>query len=436
MLVVALVVRLAAAAVWEQRLAADDQFSFGDSLSYWQLGQHIAVGEPYRYGNAYIFRTPGYPLLLAGMFKVVGNDASVLWGRALGACCGTAAIALVYVLARQLFDPKAACLAAAVAAVYPGAIASSIFVLSEAPFCPLMLGQLVLMALAWQHRTNSAAVGWSLAAGVVAGAATLMRPSWLLFTPLAALAMLLIPAFGMGTRRWIAPVAMLLGLVVTMMPWWLRNYQVSGHFVATSLQAGESLYDGLNPQADGSSDLPTVNIFKQQLRDELRGDVVTEERPADESPAKSVAAVVELEYRTDRALGRASFDWAREHPGRVLQLAAVKFLRLWNPWPNEPRFRQLPVLLVVTVAYVPVLLAACLGVWRYTRRGWLYVLLWLPAVYLTALHVVFVSSIRYRDPAMLALIVLAAGVVCRSAVRDDDVASSATDQKFLAQGAN
>ena len=36
-------------------------------------------------------------------------------------------------------------------------------------------------------------------------------------------------------------------------------------------------------------------------------------------------------------------------------------------------------------------------------------LCWLPAVYLTLLHVVFVSSLRYREPAMLALLALAAG---------------------------
>jgi 4-amino-4-deoxy-L-arabinose transferase-like glycosyltransferase len=432
-LVVALGVRLAAAAVWEHGAAGPDRFSFGDSLSYWDLAQQINAGAPYRYGNAYIFRTPGYPLLLAAVFRVVGNDAAVIWGRALGACFGTAAVAMVYALAYRLFDVTTARLAAAVAAIYPGAIASSIFVLSEAPFCPLMLGQLVLMTVAWQCRRNAPAAGWSLAAGAVAGAATLMRPSWLLFTPLAALLMLLIPSRLGGPRRWTLPVVMLFGLVVTMTPWWIRNYRLSGHFVATTLQVGESLYDGLNPQADGSSDLPEVNVVKRQLRDELRAGVVRDEQPvggdaAKSDAAKRVAAIVELEYRTDRALGRAAIDWARQHPRRVIQLAGAKLLRMWNVWPNEARFRRLPVLLLVTVTYVPVLLAACFGIWKYTRRGWPNVLCWLPAVYLTGLHGVFVSSIRYRDPAMLALMVLAAAVVCRGGSRD-----SASDHTSNAQ---
>jgi hypothetical protein len=55
------------------------------------------------------------------------------------------------------------------------------------------------------------------------------------------------------------------------------------------------------------------------------------------------------------------------------------------------------------------------GVWRYTRFGWPCFLAWLPAVYFTLLHVVFVSSMRYREPAMLALIVLAAGVLAGAA---------------------
>jgi hypothetical protein len=51
------------------------------------------------------------------------------------------------------------------------------------------------------------------------------------------------------------------------------------------------------------------------------------------------------------------------------------------------------------------------GVWRYGLRGWQYTLCWLPAIYFTLLHMVFVASIRYREPAMIALIPLAAATL-------------------------
>ena len=57
--------------------------------------------------------------------------------------------------------------------------------------------------------------------------------------------------------------------------------------------------------------------------------------------------------------------------------------------------------------YTPLLLFAIIGAWRTVGRGWPYILCWFPAVYLTLLHMVFVSSIRYREPAMLALLALA-----------------------------
>ena len=67
--------------------------------------------------------------------------------------------------------------------------------------------------------------------------------------------------------------------------------------------------------------------------------------------------------------------------------------------------------MVVAASYLPVMFLALVGAWRTFRRGWPYVLCWLPAVYFTLLHMVFVGSIRYRQPAMLGLIVLAAGVI-------------------------
>jgi len=108
-------------------------------------------------------------------------------------------------------------------------------------------------------------------------------------------------------------------------------------------------------------------------------------------------------------MGKADMTWAGAHPGRVAELAAIKLVRLWNIWPNEPHWSAWPIRLVVALSYLPVLVLGLAGVAGSFRRGWSYVLCWLPAAYFTLLHVVFVSSIRYREPAMLALMVLAAG---------------------------
>jgi len=384
-LVAALAVRLAAGWWWQSRL--EGPFLFGDSESYWELARCIARGEPYQFGQqrARVFRTPGYPLLLAPTFLVAGDQPPILLGRALSAMLDTLSVAGVSWLGWRLFDARAGLLAAAIAALYPGSIAVGLLVLSEAPFCPLMLLQLGLWIAAWDARSARAA-GWAAGlAGLAAGLATLMRPSWLLFTPFALAVGL---SAGKPRRRHLAlGAAMLAGLLLVMTPWWVRNARVTGHFVPTTLQVGASLYDGWNPQATGASEMSFVERFADELGN-----------PADT-----------LEYRLDRRLRDEALAWARRHPGRVLELAGIKLVRMWNLWPNEPSLSSWPLRLALAVTYVPVLVLALVGAVRTTRRGWPYVLCWLPAVYFSLLHMVFVSSIRYRQPAMLPLMVLAAG---------------------------
>jgi len=390
------------AADWVERLAPPGgRFIFGDSDSYWQLGLALSAGEDFSIPrmdvilgsiDRRVFRTPGYPLLLAGMFFVAGRDVPVVCARYMSAVLGALAVAAVYWLALRLFDGPTALVAAAATAIYPGAIASSVFVLSEAPFCPLLVMQLVAQVAAWQAERRVPSGAWSFAAGVLAGAATLMRPSWLLFVPFAIVCGI---AFSRSRPKQLAcGICMLVGLVIVMAPWWVRNDRVTGHFVPTSLQVGASLYDGLNPDAWGGSDMSFVD-----------------QRADHEYFMLSQAGVPswEMEYELDRGLRQAALAWAREHPARVLQLAAIKFGRLWNIWPNEPQFRSWPVRLAVFFTYVPIMVLAVCGAWTFRHRGWPCVLCWLPAVYSTLLHMVFVSSIRYREPAMLPLIVLAAG---------------------------
>ena len=394
-LTVALALRLGAGVWWQARLPAGDKFLFADSLSYWSLARQIADGGAYQYDSPdyRVFRTPGYPLLLAGLFRVFGGEPPVMWARALSAAWGTLAVGLVGWWTTQLFDARAGRVAGWIAALYPGSASMGALVLSEATFCPWMLGELVLWGLAWRAGSSSRSAGLAAGAGACGAIATLVRPSWLLFTPFAIIAALVIaPQRG---RQLVIGGALCVGLVAGMLPWWLRNAEVTGRFVPTTLQVGASLFDGLNPAADGGSNMDFVPRF------------TAEERLAEGGASQADT----FEYRLDRRLAGAAVAWARANPGRAVELAGIKFLRTWNVWPNESSFRAWPLRLVVLATYTPLLALALVGIWRFTRRGWPYVLAWLPAVYFTLLHMVFVGSIRYREPAMLGLIVLAAGLL-------------------------
>lgn len=397
-LLAALALRLAAGYAWQERLGPERRFAFGDSDAYWTLARQIVRGEPYQYGSpdARVFRMPGYPLLLAGLFAFVGDDPPVLAGRALSAILGTLAVAGVYGLGRQLFDSRTGLIAAMLAAVYPGALGASVFVLSEAPFCPLLLAQLMAAIASWQAAASGRAAWLAALSGALAGAATLVRPSWLLFVPFTA-TMGIVFCRERGRHFRLAAIA-LAALVLTMTPWWVRNWQVTGHFVPTTLQVGASLYDGLNPRADGASEMSFVPAFERQER---------EEELAGASQGEP------FEYRLDRRLRDAALDWAAGHPGRVLRLAAVKVVRLWNVWPNDAQFRHPLVRWGVFLSFVPALALAVCQTWRSRRLGWPLAVVWLPAVYLTLLHTVFVSSIRYREPAMLCLLALSAAAIAR-----------------------
>jgi 4-amino-4-deoxy-L-arabinose transferase-like glycosyltransferase len=395
-LAAALVIRLGAGVWWQQRLPAGRQFAFGDSEGYWELARRIARGEPYEYGaeKSKIFRTPGYPIILAPLF-LLAAEPPVIWGRILSAFLGTAAVGGVAALTWSLFDQRAALIAAAIAAFYPEAIAASVFVLSEAPFTPLMILHLICWTLAWRATTSSSLAGWSFAGGIAGGLATLMRPSWLLFLPFAAVIGLVL--YRQRARHASIALIMLLGLCLTMTPWWIRNYRVAGRFVPTSLQVGASQYDGLSPIATGASDMRFVPQF------------IAEQRAADTAAGGNVHGL--FEDRLDRRLRDASLAWVRQNPWQALKLAAVKFRRMWSPLPNASEFQSTTLRLILAATYAPVMLLAAIGAWKFARRDWPYLLCLLPAVYFTCLHIIFVSSIRYRQPAMLPLIVLVAGLL-------------------------
>lgn len=394
-LLIALAVRLAAAHWWEARLPQGQRFAFGDSHGYWYLAQQLAEGEPYQYGSpdARIFRTPGYPVLLAALFVAVGDhDPPTLWARWLSVACGLGSVAAVYWLARQLFGALAGILAALCAALSPGAICMSVVLLSEAPCCPLLVAHVAAGVAAWNADTSPRAYGWATASGLLVAGASLMRPSCLLlpaFTLLAGLCCC--PQRGKQVRL---GVVVLLATAAGMLPWWVRNYAVAGRFVATTLQVGASLYDGIGPQATGRSEMSFVAPFTAAER------------------AAPPRAGEPFEVRLDRRFRQAALAYAGAHPMHVLGLMPAKLWAYCAPWPGEAAAGW-TVRAVFAAGFVPVLCLAVLGARRARPWNWPVAACLAPTIYFLCLHLVFVSSMRYREPPWLALLPLAGSEMLR-----------------------
>lgn len=381
--------RAGAAWFWEMRLPEGTRFGWGDSLSYWELGEDLYEGRPYQYGNARIFRTPGYPALIAGAFALWGGEPPVWFVRAIGVVVGTLTVAATMALASRFFERSVVLGSGLVAALLPDAAGMSVFVLSEGLFCLFMTMQLWALAVAQQADCRRRKTLYIALAGGFAAAAILTRPSWILFPLFAfAVALAVLPN---RRRTLILHGAALAVTVLALAPWWIRNYSVSRQFVPTTLQVGASLYDGWRPGADGSSDIPAFERMLIKFQAE-RPDVAG-------TPAE------EAEY--DRYLRDAALEWAAENPGEAARLAVVKFARMWSPVPNASEMRSPAVQAAMLTTYVPLMIGAAGGVWTFLRRRRDLVWLIAPAAYFALLHLVFVSSIRYRGPAMPLLGILA-----------------------------
>jgi hypothetical protein len=421
---IALALRVAAADVieWSLRRPGQPRLDlFPDTNIYWELARAIRAGGPYEYvewGDIphFAIRTPGYPLFLAAC--QAGFGERTLPVRLVQAGLGTLCVYLVYHLAGQAVGRDGSSLArrwpipliaAAVAAVNPHYLAMSALVLSEAAFEPLMLAALLGVAVLWPRPNDGGAVAGprrggliALGSGVAAGAAVLVWPSWAMFIPMM-LAAWVTAGLRAGRRRDAARGAALcgLGLVLIMAPWWARNARVYGRFVPTALWLGASLYDGLNPAADGGSDMIPF----------LRDPGIW---PLDEQDQ-------------DAELTRRAAAFARENPGRAIELAIIKLGRYWSPWPNAQGLRSWVMAAGSAAAEVPVLGLMVLGLWDRRRDARAWVLLAGPILYFCGLHMIFASSMRYRIPGEMPALGLATVGLARLTARRSGAGTRGTE---------
>lgn len=300
--------------------------SFDDAGWYHKTATALASGSgyvsPYT-GFPTAAWPPGYPVVLAIGYRLAGAVPAT--AVAMNAVFGVLTCFFVWRLGTRLGGPRVGFVAALLLTFFPSQIFFSALVLSETLFTCLTCG-LLLAATRLFDRGDEVGFGVWMTWGLAAGAIALVRAE--------ALALTLVPAMSLaalGAWRPSARVLMaaLLGALVALTPWTIRNARHFGAFVPTSTGLGRTLWIGHNALADGSM---TMSI---QLAMEK---VLAAEGPTPFDPYGEVAV--------NRLLARQAVRFAAANPGRELVLTPARTYHLfrgdhvWQAWydPGTPRF--------------------------------------------------------------------------------------------------
>src|SRR3954451_6030112 len=267
-------------------------FPFSDTFFYSWVGAALAMGDGYTFlGHTTAHWPPGYPFLLAGVYKVFGADtANALVANAV---LGALTVPLAYLIGLKALGRPAAIAAAALLAVMPGQILIADVALAETFYTFELVGFLAL-ALSLERRLRTFVV-----LGIVAGLAALTRGEGFLF-PLIVLG--LWGARGAMRRTWRDTAIVAVVMLLTVAPWTIRNAIAVHGFVPVATNASATLWSGHNPDANGG--------------------------PVYHSPAQLAALGGLSEVEASARVRDDAIDWAVHHPLRELELIPLKLKAL------------------------------------------------------------------------------------------------------------
>ena len=234
-------------------------------LDVWKVQTHVT--SDYKY-SAYLLarrnfkgflydinrmgHPPGYPLVLAGIFKVLGDsDDAIELVQVVG---DSVAAVVVFLIVFELLPFGVALIAGLLTAVSPQFAYHSVLLLPDSlSVLPILLAMLLIIRAL--KRPRFSIFVW---AGILIGISCWLRANALLLTPFLALCLALLTPRGFRLRF---SSALLAGTLAIILPVTIKNWIVFGHFVPLSLGAGQTMLEGI---ADYDRD-EELNIPKTEL---------------------------------------------------------------------------------------------------------------------------------------------------------------------------
>jgi 4-amino-4-deoxy-L-arabinose transferase-like glycosyltransferase len=414
-----------------------------DSRAYYALAK--ALFEEGSYGGRGFEDSsdwsPGAPLLYAASFYATGG-AREGTARIVELLCGLGAIVVVYLLGRRINCRPTGLLAAFGVAVYPPFIHSTGALFSEPP--AILTLPAAVLAFLWASdsldrrsrrgwpptggsTTDSSPAGptaprqeprigyarWLLP-GLLFGLTALIRPEYLLVGIAFAVLALIRIGRARGWRPGLAGAALLAtALVLTILPWAVRNQVVLDRTVPISTGGGKALYVGTLLPADGEYQRAKALLVRRYLGRDLEPGSEALDR-VDPTPLFDRVASRYPELPRDEALGKVGKEnfsqYFGDEPIAYAGMTARKVWRMWSGGVGEAMSstagRAIQTLIVALGLAGLTLLA-----WR--RRWWTLAAMATPLVLVTGVGAASLAANRRNEVLMTLIFPLAAAALSR-----------------------
>jgi len=163
--------------------------------------------------------------------------------------------------------------------------------------------------------------------------------------------------------------------ILTLSPWWIRNYHVFDEFVTTSVgESGKVFYSGNNPMNKSGGGIGGIDVDFSSFEH-----------------IKNAKA-------KDEAMLNAGIKWIKDNPKDWAILEIRKLIRLYSPIFFTDKYNTWYYNIISVMSYGVIFILFIVSLFKLKQYFWLYSPMLLYLILLTGVHLVFIASLRYRLP--------------------------------------
>ena len=358
-----------------------DQF-LPDSITYEKLGKKLFISffeseiQTRGIENKYIFESDGHMPLYSILSYILGGRINLIFFDII---ISSLTVFPLYLLSKKIFNEKTALIIIIIFSIYPFSVFYSISGMTETIYVFLII---TFFCLIYYKKY--------LLSFVILSLSVYLRATLEIFHPILIFSFF----YFVEKRKFFKSANFTIFFIIIysfiMTPWWIHNYIKYDAFVRTNLSMGEILYIGNNKLNKTGGGISGEDFTFQNFEDEFGRSLFSDP------------------IEKDKILLNEALKFIYENPINFLNLSYKKFIRFWRLYPYAKDYSSTLYKSISIGSLLPIYIFSILSLFYIkTKNLKKFIPIFLFIFFLNFVHIVSISSIRYRFPVEPFLLMMA-----------------------------